>query len=73
MTVRRLWIPRPVLFKRKGRKGYRSNNEEQGGQLPGLQAQGLEEMQPPPVAWCPQGELGLLGQEGEVSEQVMPA
>ena len=59
-----------MLFRRKEGKGYRSSNEEQGEQPPGLRAQELEEMQPPFVGWCPQGELGSAWDKREVSAQV---
>lgn len=45
------------------RKGYGSSSVEQGGQLPGLQAQEWEEMLPPPVGSMRMSQ-GLLEPRG---------
>lgn len=72
MTVRDF----SALGRREG-KQYGSSSVDQGEQLPGLPAQEQVEMWPPPrgaVGMASSGRARIcLGQEGEESEEVVPA
>lgn len=66
-----------MLWGRREGKRYGSSSVDQGEQLPGLQAQEQVEMWPPPggaVGMASSGRARIcLGQEGEESEEVVPA